>query len=390
MNTIKKIFLFSVLAASIVACNDDEETTRPTTDGVITSLTDADYSATSLKGDVGANISLPAGEYILDGALIVKNGFTLTIAAGSTFKATPGGTNVYVAVEQGGKINAIGTAAAPIRFTSNSGNPRAGDWGGILVMGRAPLSGGGTAITEVVDFVYGGTDNADNSGTISYVIAEFTGARINGEKEFNGFTFYGVGNGTVINNIASRNCDDDGIEFFGGSVNVTNLLVVNAKDDMIDWTQGYTGTVDNAYVIREAGYNDVTADPRGIEGDGNLDGLSPNQTGQSNVTVRNLTIVTNSVVALNDVIKLRRGTKAIITNTLVRLGSTAPAPGDLVDCADSAGSSTADTSVTLLGTGTNLNLADNNLGTNNATVSATAGTTGGADTSVLTWTGYFL
>jgi hypothetical protein len=389
MKTIKKFALLSLFAATIISCSsDDNNTPAPTTDGVITSLTDADYNANSLKGNIGANIALPAGNYVLDGALVVKNGFTLTIAAGSTFRATPGGTNVYLAVEQGGKLNAAGTAAAPILFTSNSGNKRSGDWGGILIMGKAPLSGGGTATTEVVDFIYGGTDTNDNSGTISYVTAEYTGARINGEKEFNGFTFYGVGAGTIVNNIASKYCDDDAIEFFGGSVNVTNLLVVNAKDDMIDWTQGYTGTIDNAYCIRELGYNDVTSDPRGMEGDGNLDGLAPSQTGQSNPILKNITIVSNSVISLSDVIKIRRGSKATVTNTLVLLGASAIAPGDFVDCTDGAGDAATGTTVTVIGSGTNLDINDNKAGINNASINVSAGTTGGANTTVFTWTGY--
>lgn len=390
--TMKKFLLISVLAATFASCSDDDTPVNPpvtpVADGIITSLTDVDYSATDLKGNIGANISLPVGEYILSGALVVKAPFTLTIAPGTTFKATPGGTSVYVAVEQGAKINAAGTAALPILFTSNSGNKRSGDWGGLLIMGKAPLSGGGTSTTEVVDFTYGGTDTNDNSGVLTYVIVEYTGARINGDKEFNGMTFYGVGKGTTVNNIVSNFGDDDAIEFFGGSVNVTNVLVVNAKDDMFDWTQGYTGTIDNAYGIRELGFNDVTSDPRGIEADGNLDGLSPTQAGQSDVIVTNLTIVSNSIVPLNDVIKIRRGSKATITNCLVKLGATAPAPGDLVDCSDSLGSAAAGTTVTLVGIGVNLNLADNNLGTNNATVNATAGSTGGANTSVFAWTGY--
>lgn len=388
--TIKRFLLLSVFAATFVSCSsdDDNNTTAPALDGVITSLTDADYSATDLKGNIGADITLPVGEYILNGALVVKSPYTLTILPGTTFKATAGGTAIYVAVEQGAKINAAGSATAPIRFTSNASNKRSGDWGGLLIMGRAPLSGGGTATTEVVDFTYGGTANNDNSGTLSYVIVEYSGARINGEKEFNGITFYGVGNGTTVNNIASLNGDDDAIEFFGGSVNVTNVLVVNAKDDMLDWTQGYTGTINNAYAVRELGFNDITSDPRGIEADGNLDGLSPTQAGQSDVTVTNVTIVNNSIVSLNDIIKIRRGSKATITNCLVKQGNTTPAPGDLVDCSDTLGSAAAGTTVTLVGSGTNLNLADNNLGSNAATVNATAGSTGGANTSVLTWTGY--
>ncbi|TDD99281.1 hypothetical protein [Flavobacterium cellulosilyticum] len=391
MNTIKQFLFFSVLAGTIVSCSSDNATTTPVAvkDGKITSLTDLDYDATSLKGDITANLSLPKGDYILDGALVVKSGFKLTIAAGSTFKATPGGTNVYLAVEQGAKIDASGTAALPILFTSNSGNPRAGDWGGLLLMGKAPISGGGTATTEVVDFTYGGTDPADNSGTLKYVTVEYTGARINGDKEFNGFTMYSVGSGTVVENIASKYGDDDAIEFFGGTVNVKNILVVNAKDDMLDYTQGYTGTIDNAYCIRELGYNDVTSDPRGVEGDGNFDGLAPTQAGQSNPVLKNITIVSNSVVALDAIIKIRRNSGITMTNSLAILGTKAPAPTKgFVNYTDSKGDAGNTSSVIITGQGLNLDINNNFKGTSTGiiTVSPTGAT--GANTSVFTWTGY--
>jgi hypothetical protein len=392
MNTIKKFLLFSVLTATFTACSSsDTPTPDPVAvqDGKITSLTDPDYSATSLKGNITADLSLPKGEYILDGALVVKSGFKLTIAAGSTFKATPGGTNVYLAVEQGAKIDASGTAALPILFTSNSGNPRSGDWGGILLIGKAPISGGGTATTEVVDFTYGGTDPADNSGILKYVTVEYTGARINGDKEFNGFTMYSVGSGTVVENIASKYGDDDAIEFFGGTVNVKNVLVVNAKDDMLDYTQGYTGTIDNAYCIRELGFNDVTSDPRGVEADGNFDGLAPTQAGQSNPVLKNITIVSNSVVALDAIVKIRRGSGITMTNSLAILGPKAPAPTKgFVNFTDSKGDAANTASVIITGQGLNLDINNNPKGTSTGTITVSATGATGANTSVFAWTGY--
>jgi hypothetical protein len=402
MNTIKKLTLLSLIAIAFSSCSSDSDSSNnPVLDGKITSLTDADYDPTNLKGDISADISLPVGEYILDGALVVKSPFTLTIAPGTTFKATPGGTNVYVAVEQGAKINAAGTAALPITFTSNSGNPRSGDWGGLLIIGKAPISGGGTATTEVVNFTYGGTDAADNSGVLTYVAVKYTGARINSDKEFNGFTFYAVGSGTTVNNIASYYGDDDAIEFFGGSVNVSNMLVVNAKDDMLDYTQGFTGTLTNGYGIRELGFNDATADPRGIEGDGNFDGLSPTQSGQSNPTMTNFTIVSNSVVALTDVIKVRRNSGITLNNFLVKAGSTATIAGDFIDLTDGAGYA-ANNAVTINAYGVaaaNLDPLDIKLNTSEtapavdipavtgSTINTTTATTG-VDTSIFAWTGY--
>jgi hypothetical protein len=400
MKTIKSTLIAAVLIATVVSCSSNDSNSS-NLDGKITSLTDPDYDATSLKGNIEADITLPVGEYILDGALVVKDGYTLTIQPGTTFKATPGGTNVYFAVEQGAMVEAVGTSTNPITFTSNSGNPRSGDWGGVLIMGKAPISGGGTATTEVVSFTFGGSVSNDNSGTLSYVVVEYTGARINGEKEFNGFTFYGVGSGTTVNNIASYYGDDDAIEFFGGTVNVTNLLVVNAKDDMFDYTQGYTGTITNAYGIRESGYNDVTSDPRGIEGDGNFDGLSPNQTGQSNPTMTNITIVSNSVVALSDIIKVRRGSGITINNCLIQAGSSATIAGDYIDLTDGAGYA-ANSAVVINAYGvTAANLDPTDIKTNTtetgtdipAVTGSTFDTTTvrtGANTSAFAWTGYFL
>lgn len=403
MNTLKKIFMLFVLASAFVACSDDDSDNNNNNNGgnggvvgndgvlngVITALEDPDYKANALKGVIGANIELPVGEYVLTGGLVVRAPYTLTLKPGTKIKAATGGTDVYVIVEQGAKIDAQGTAAAPIEFTSNASTPQPGNWGGLILCGYAPISGGGSAVTEVVDHFYGGNNAADNSGILDHIIIRYSGARINNEKEFNGLTLYGVGTGTVVKNIAIYNGDDDAIEWFGGSVNVTNLLVVNAKDDMIDWTQGYNGTLTNAYAIREQNFTGLSSDPRGIEADGNLDGLSPTQAGQSAPTVTGLTIVNNANALLSDVFKIRRGSKATITNTLVKWGTTATiAPDDLVDCTDSAGAAAAGTTITFKATGSALNLTDNKPGDNNASINVTSGTDGGADTSVFSWTGY--
>ncbi|MCB9201723.1 MAG: hypothetical protein H6604_01560 [Flavobacteriales bacterium] len=404
MKLIKKLSLLSIALLAFSCGDDNTNDGGSSLDGVITSTSDADYNANALQGDIKGNITIPAGEYILSGALVVKDGYTLTIDPGATFKAVPGGTNVYVAVEQGAKIEANGTEASPIRFTSNSDNPRSGDWGGILLMGKAPISNpagseGATAVTEVVNFTFGGSDVNDNSGVLSNVIVEYTGARINGDKEFNGFTFYGVGKGTKVNNIAALYGDDDALEFFGGTVDVTNVLVVNAKDDMLDWTQGFRGSITNAYCIREAGFNDVTSDPRGIEADGNPDGDFPNYVNQSNPTLTNITLITNSVVELSDMIKIRRGSSATITNVLMMLGANAPAPGDLIDLTDSKGYA-ADNGVIISGyaTGANVDINDIKLdatetpidipAVKGSSISILSGATGGADTSKLAFSGY--
>ncbi len=391
---IKYFMLLLLVGATLTftSCSEDSPASVETPNGEIEDQDDIDLVVADLKGEITGDITLSADEeWMLTGALVVADGGSLTIEAGTTIMVEAGGTNVYLAVERGGKIYVNGTSAEPVTMTSAAAAPAAGDWGGLMVMGYAPITGGNTAVTEVVDFFYGGDNAADDSGDITYLALNYTGAKINGEKEFNGLTLYGVGSGTTINNVFISDGDDDGIEFFGGSVNVTAILVVNARDDMFDWTQGYTGTITNAYGIREAGYTDVTSDPRGIEADGNLDGLTPNATFQSNATVTNITLVNNSTAVISDFIKIRRNSTATITNALIVQGSSAVAPGDVVDYDDSAGTANANTtaSVTISGT----NLSESNIDNTNsvpatiATITFTGANTGTA-TSLFTWTGY--
>lgn len=349
-----------------------------------------------LAGAITSNLTLDASvEYTLTGAVFVKDGVTLTIPAGTTIKALAGGTDVYLLVEKGGKIIADGDASNPITFTSNAASPAAGDWGGVIINGKAPVSRplgqASNSATEVNSGIfYGGDVNNDNSGILDYVILEYTGARIDGDAEHNGLTLNGVGNGTVLSNIAILYGDDDAIEFFGGSVNASNILAVNAKDDMFDFTQGYTGTCTNLYGIREAGFTAVTSDPRGIEADGNLDGNSPTDIDQSVFTVNGLTIEHNGEVEMSDAIKVRRGATATITNAIVKSGNAQAIFGDIVDLQDSKSDATDNTTVTLVIDPANgVDVSDlKNTVSAGATINATSGTTGGADFSVFSWTGY--
>ncbi|GGX08316.1 hypothetical protein [Aquimarina muelleri] len=309
-----------VIAATIFSCSSDDDapttppTGGPTLDGIIATQDDDDLIVADLKGNVTGNITLAASEdWVLTGPLTVKSGSTLTIEAGTTIKAKAGVTDVYLAVEQGAKIEAEGTASAPIKFTSNASNPRPGDWGGIVIAGKTPTNKGATAESEVAGLNYGGTDATDNSGTLTYVIAEYTGAKINGDQEFNGISLYTVGTGTTINNIAVFNGADDGIEFFGGTVSVENILCVNIKDDMFDFTEGYNGTLTNLFGVRESDFNDGTEDPRGIEGDSN--GSNNAATPVSKPTFEKVTVLNLSkITALKAGAEIRRGTEAVINN----------------------------------------------------------------------------
>ena len=380
--------LLAVAAMIATGCSDDD---NPVTNPPVV---DAD-----LAGNLTTDLTLDENvDYSLTGALFIKDGVTLTIPAGTTIEAVAGGTDVYILVERGGKIVANGTAANPIRFTSSAANPVAGDWGGIIINGRAPISkqagSAGEAATEINNAILFGGDIAnDNSGILNYVIIEYTGARIDDESEHNGLTLNGVGNGTTISNIFLKYGEDDAIEFFGGTVNASNILVVNCTDDMFDFSQGYTGTVTNAFGIREAAYTAVTVDPRGIEADGNLDGDSPTDINQSAFTVNGITIWNSAPGAgvnatMQDVFKIRRGAKATITNAYVKfgLGTTAI---DLVDLRDTKGDANENTTLTFtreLANGLG-DAAIKNTTTGGATITENATQTG-ASATVFAWTNY--
>lgn len=386
----KKSILSIVTIASLVftscSLSDDDNTT----------VIDGEVTAQNLAGNLTSDLTLNSGiAHNLTGALLVKDGATLTIEAGTTINALAGGTDVYILVEKGGKIIADGTANSPIKFTSSATVAKAGDWGGIIINGKAPLSrqsgSESNAATEVKNSIlFGGDVAADNSGILDYVIIEYTGARIDDEAEHNGLTLNGVGSGTTLSNIAILNGDDDGIEFFGGTVNVSNILVVNAKDDMFDFTQGYTGTCTNLYGVRENGYTAVTSDPRGIEADGNLDGNSPSDINESNFTVNGVTIINNADgVQMSDGIKIRRDATATITNAYLALGSGATF-SDVVDLKDSKSDAAEGTSVVgTVNVANGLDITDvKNTTVGGATITLTVGTSGGADKSVFAWTGY--
>ncbi|NDV46301.1 hypothetical protein D0T49_04520 [Paludibacter sp. 221] len=298
----------------------------------------------NLSGSVTNIKTLDASiAYLLDGPLIVEEGGVLNIPAGTSIKAKKGFSS-YILVLQGGKINVNGTAEKPVKITSNEAKPEAGDWGGLIINGRAPLAGGAIGSTEINSaYTYGGTNAADNSGSITYLILEYTGARSSADVEHNGFTLNGVGNGTKIENIYIPNGSDDGVEFFGGSVNVKNLLVVNSDDDMFDVTQGWNGTLENCYGIWEAGYSSTESDASGVEADGNFDGNFPAHTGQSDFTIKNMTIDLRLAASsdpkqqMNNVLKIRRGAKANIVNALVKGTGSVKSAGAVIDMTDKKG-----------------------------------------------------
>jgi hypothetical protein len=214
--------------------------------------------------------------YVLTSRIAVTNAATLTIQPGVIVKGEAGtGANATaLIVARGAKLNAEGTASQPIIFTSIADEIQPGQvaspnldatmnglWGGLIVLGYAKISADAeTAQIEGIpasdpNGLYGGTNDSDNSGIIKYISIRHGGANIGEGNEINGLTLGGVGNGTVIENVEVVGNQDDGIEWFGGSVHVKNVIVWNSSDDAIDTDQAWSGTLDNFVVICVPGSN---------------------------------------------------------------------------------------------------------------------------------------
>ena len=251
--------------------------------------------------------------YYLTGGYTVKSGATLKIEAGVTVIAKNDNIVDYILIEQGGKIDAQGTASSPIVMTSEK--KEAGAWGGIHICGYAHTNLGATSKSEIGDATYGGTNDADNSGTLRYIRLEYTGYAFSEEKEANGVSFYGVGNGTTVEYLQAYKGSDDGFEFFGGSVNVKYLVATSCSDDSFDWTEGWNGKGQFLVAYQQPsttlGYECDCL----IEAD-NL-GSNAAATPISQPTLANLTLIGNGSTANTRGIRLRAGTYAKIYNALV-------------------------------------------------------------------------
>jgi uncharacterized membrane protein len=240
--------LLSLVFTSCTSSDDDVVTTPPTATGDIT-------------GDITASKTYIKGTYALSGTVRVKTGVTLTFEAGSVITADASNGPDALLVENGGKLNIAGTAAEPVVFTEKS--KTAGSWGGIIMFGDAPIVSGktadGTPITSATsedgtNIVYGGTNAAHNGGSLKYVRVEYAGKKIlDGNSEMNGFSFYSVGSGTVLENLVAYKGADDGFEFYGGTVSAKNLISYGNTDDSFDWQDGWQGQANTNWYAYQTG-----------------------------------------------------------------------------------------------------------------------------------------
>ena len=313
----KTIFTLSaIVALAFTGCmNDEAPPILQDTDNQVNS----GDNTVSVSGMISESTTWTNNTiYVLNQKVVVSSGVVLTIQAGTIIKGTEGTGSLASAliVAKGGKLNATGTATEPIIFTSINDNISVGQtsgtnldetnsglWGGLIVLGNAPCSFSGDVEVLQIEGIpaddtfglYGGSDAADDSGVYQYISIRHGGALIGEGNEINGLTLGGVGSGTVIENIEVVGNVDDGIEFFGGTVNASNLLIWAQGDDALDIDQAYSGTINNAVVILGANSDHA------FEIDG------PEGAATGSFTLNNVTIIGNSVTEDGEYADYRSG-----------------------------------------------------------------------------------
>jgi len=231
----KKLILSLAIAASLfTSCtkSEDEE------------IYVAQPATGEITGNITTNTTFAYGNYTLRGIVKIQSGVTVTFEAGSTITADKNTGDNALVVLNGGKLICNGTESQPIVFTEKSGI--SGSWGGIIMYGDAPINAlGGVATSTSEDGLalpYGGTNEAHNGGSLNYVRVEYAGSKLaDGTKENNSFTFYSCGSGTRLDHVVAYKGADDGFEFFGGTVSMTNAVSYGNYDDAFDWQDGWRG-----------------------------------------------------------------------------------------------------------------------------------------------------
>jgi hypothetical protein len=209
-----------------------------------------------ISGQITKDVTYAYGNYTLKGIVKINTGVTVTFDAGSTITIDKSTGDNALVVLLGGKLVTKGTADKPVVFTEKSKIP--GSWGGIIMYGDAPakVAGGGTTSTseDGNNISYGGTNATHNGGSLVYTRVEYAGSKLaDGAKENNGFTFYSVGSGTTLDHLVSYKGADDGYEFFGGTVSMTNAISYGNYDDSFDWQDGWQGQTNSNWYAYQTG-----------------------------------------------------------------------------------------------------------------------------------------
>lgn len=280
-----------------------------------------------IQGDITSDMTLTADNtYLLSGFVRVQSGATLTIQPGTTIygEYTTQGSLI---IKPGGKIMAVGTADQPIVFTSeyakpgSSQEPNYGDWGGIILLGNAPINPG-TASIEGPGDIYGGNDPDDNSGMMKYVRIEYPGISFTPDNEINGLTFGGVGRGTTIDYIQVSYSGDDSYEWFGGTVNCKHLIAYRGLDDDFDTDYGFSGKLQFLLGVRDPQVADQAGASNGFESDNDASGSTADP--RTSATFWNVTLIGPAATTSSSYdshfgrgMHLRRSTQLKINNALI-------------------------------------------------------------------------
>lgn len=258
----------------------------------------------------------PDSYWVLRGAVFIEDGATIALAPGTEVFGEFA-TNGTLVIARGGRIESNGTANAPVVFTSDQPNGERGraDWGGLIINGRAPLNlPGGVGEGEGDTGTYGGDDPNDDSGHLYYTRVEFAGTEFSPDNELNGIAFQGVGRNTEVDYVMVKANKDDGVEFFGGTVEVKHVIVTLIGDDSVDWTDGWRGK--GQFIIAQQSGDDAD---QGIEADNNAD--NNNLLPRSRPTLYNLTLLGDPDEDQGNEsdtgMLLREGTSATIRNFIV-------------------------------------------------------------------------
>ena len=290
--------LVAALATALASCSTTDITPAPnaspngnTTGGGTPTNSGP---AVTVQGEITANTTWKAdNKYLLKGYVYVRSGTTVTIDAGTVIKGDKD-TKGSLIIEPGAKLIAIGTAAKPIIFTSNQpkGSRNYGDWGGVILCGNAPVNSIVNGTRPVVEggptTQYGGTDAADNSGTLQYVRIEFGGVAFSPNNEINGLTLCAVGNGTTLDHIQVSYSGDDSYEWFGGTVNAKYLVAHRGFDDDFDTDNGFSGKLQFLVSLRDP----LAADQSGSKGfESDNDASNSDNLPKTNPVFSNVTLV---------------------------------------------------------------------------------------------------
>ena len=211
--------------------------------------------------------------WVLRGAVFVRDGAILNIQPGTRVIGEAGTIGTLI-VERGGMLNAIGTLEQPIVFTSDQapGSRQKGDWGGLIINGRAVVNqGGGEVEGEADTGIYGGTNDADSSGSLKFVRVEFAGTEFSPDNELNGIAFQAVGNGGSYEYIQVHSNRDDGVEWFGGTATIKRVVLSNIADDSFDWTFGWRGKAQFVAIVKRGDDGDWTVEADSNEFNNNLE-----------------------------------------------------------------------------------------------------------------------